>query len=129
MAICAAYSPLRTLARRRRPVARLKLGAAGGYSKLTTLCAGRLRGSRKPGHLETSRGQHASAYSVCRCSWVAGRGVVLNDVGARKRPNTDANQRGRASVSSSAGNGGTSKRLALASTIEALLYTGDRPRY
>jgi len=36
---------------------------------------------------------------------------VMVDIGARQRPNTGANQRGRASVSNSAGNGGASKRL------------------
>jgi hypothetical protein len=36
---------------------------------------------------------------------------VFNDVGARQRPNLGANQRGRASTSSSADNGGASNRL------------------
>jgi hypothetical protein len=61
---------------------------------------------------------------------VAERLVVIDDVGARQRPNTGANQRGRASVSSSAGNGGPSDRLGGERlTIEALLYTDDRARY
>ena len=43
---------------------------------------------------------------------VAVVGGVLIDVGARQRPNTGANQRARASLSSSAGDGGASIRLA-----------------
>jgi hypothetical protein len=52
---------------------------------------------------------------------VAMRSEVHHDVGARQRPNLGANQHGRASLSRSAGNGGASRRLAVADPIEALL--------
>ena len=43
---------------------------------------------------------------------VAVSGGVMVDVGVRQRPNTGAKQRGRAALSSTAGNGGASRRLA-----------------
>jgi hypothetical protein len=51
------------------------------------------------------------------------------DVGAQRRPNTGANQRGRASMSSSAGSGGAPRRVPTVNRIEALLDSDDRPRY
>ena len=65
-------------------------------------------------------GQALSAWSVCLLDvyvcWMSAGGVATrsegrHDVGARQRPNTGEIQRGRASVSSSAGNGGVSSRL------------------
>jgi site-specific recombinase XerD len=56
----------------------------------------------------------ASAREWAECMPAAGvamRCEGRHDVGARQRPNTGAIQRGRASVSSSAGNGGVSSRL------------------
>jgi hypothetical protein len=55
--------------------------------------------------------------------------VAPKDVGAHQRPNTGANQRGRAWLSSSAGNAGAPSRLTTADSIEALLDSGDRTRY
>jgi hypothetical protein len=76
-------------------------------------------------------GQHASAWSVFLSLFIGQRSrlAVRHDVGARQRPNLGANQRGRASVSSSADHGGASRRLATAGPTEALLDSDARPRY
>ena len=75
-----------------------------------------------------SRARRTPVRGVCRL-FGGGSDGGRHDVGARQRPNTGANQRGRASLSSSAGRGGASGRLGIGDAIEALLDCDDRPRY
>jgi hypothetical protein len=128
MAICALPRPIRTLACVLRAIPRLTLRAATGCRHRHSVRALSVSVSGAG----TSWDILGSARQCVQCdaaSGVAIRSEGRNDVGARQRPNTDANQRGRASVSSSAGNGGSPKRLATAGAIEALLYSDGRPRY
>jgi hypothetical protein len=103
--------PTDTASRRARAVG--VLGPAGG-----------------PGQLAASCASSTQCVECMSAGWVATRPDGRDDVGARQRPNTGANQRGRASVSSSAGNCGAPERLGnLRKTSEALLDSDDRTRY
>jgi hypothetical protein len=128
MAISALPSRVWTIARATRAITRFVLRAA-------TRC---FRGPRlravtvSPSPTGTSWDVLRSARQCVQCDAPDGpavRSEGRHDVGARQRPNLGANQRGRASVSSSASHGGAPRRRAAAGPIEALLDGDARARY
>lgn len=104
-------SSTRTIARLVRAFARRMLAADGGPTEQRTVRAGASSTVVTGTSWDVLASAHQCVQCDAACRAAAGL-VVLNVVGARQRPNAGANQRGRTSVSSSAGNGGASNRLA-----------------
>ena len=82
------------------------------------------------GHLGTSLGQHASAWSVSLC-WRAAIKVRrrLHDVGARSAPTSVPTSADGRRCQAAPDNGGASERFGELGTTEALLDSDERPRY
>ena len=127
MASCAHPRAVRTTACVWRAAARLIPGAANGRSGLRTLRAGAVRAVERGTSWDVLSPAHCAYSVLLLIGWRFGLRAVMTL--GRASPNTGANQRGRSALSSSAGNGGVPRRLAITDAMEALLDSDGRPRY